>query len=159
MTSTTRAFLLALPCLAACSPEPVRVEVNFPNAAAFVNSEQGRLRIFPLDRDQLGLCPALLEGLPATNFPVPFLYDSDLRNRCEFRAGIDVPEFGGGPHAYVLEMRSSTNDVILTGCTVGEVYSGAGEIRVELYPTAGYAPLLTMPVPGTPESVCGGATP
>lgn len=135
-----------------CAPAAVIVEMNFPTTAAFNHSEQGRLRIFRLQPDELGACPRLLDGLPTANFPseIELAFDSELTSVCAFQGGAGVPELEQGPHAYVVEMRSASNDLILTGCRIGEVYAGAPNVRVELHPTDQY------PTTEAPASRCGG---
>ncbi|MDQ3037435.1 MAG: hypothetical protein M3Y87_33885 [Myxococcota bacterium] len=151
-------FALVAPAVAvlgaSCAPAAVIVEMNFPTTAAFNHSEQGRLRIFRLQPDELGVCPALLDGLPTSNFPsdIELAFDSELTSVCAFREGAGVPELEEGPHAYVVEMRSASNDLILTGCRIGEIYAGAPSVRVELHPTDQY------PTTTAPASRCGGGT-
>lgn len=153
----TRALpILLLTALAgaSCAPSPVIVEMNFPTTAAFNHSEQGRLRVFRLTTEQLGACPELLDGLPTSNFPTAIeqVFDSELTSVCVFQSGSSVPEFGEGPHAYLVEMRSASNDLILSGCRVAEVYVGAPNVRVELHPTDAY------PTTEAPAARCGGGS-
>lgn len=155
---------------ASCTPSPVTVDMNFPTIASFMHSDQGRLRVFrleaPVARDpdagvdsenELGSCPELLDGLPTMSFPsdLELVFDSGLTNACDFYNGLGVPEFGEGPHAYVLEMRASTG-IILQGCSVGEVFVDAPNVRIELYPTDEYDSVIDMPVSGSPASRCSG---
>lgn len=139
---------------ASCAPSPVIVEMNFPTTAAFNHSEQGRLRVFRLEPDELGLCPQLLDGLPTSSFPssVEQVFDSELTSVCVFEEGSSIPEFGQGPHAYLVEMRSASNDLILSGCRVAEVYAGAPNVRIELHPTDAY------PTTAAPAARCGGGS-
>lgn len=143
-----------------CAPSEVRVEMNFPTTAAFMHSEQGRLRVFRLAPDDLGICPELLDGLATASFPVraQLAFDSQLASACAFLQSAEVAGIGEGPHAYLVEMRSASNDLILTGCRVGEIYADAPDLRVELQPTAAYDAVRDMPVVGNPMSRCG-ATP
>lgn len=149
-------LLLTAPFSASCAPSPVTVDMNFPTIASFMHTQQGRLRVFRLG-DDLGRCPELLDGLPTMSFPsdLELAFDSGLTNVCEFRSGLGVPEFGEGPHAYVVEMRASTG-IILQGCRVGEVYVDAPPVRIELYPTDEYDSVIDMPVSGSPASRCSG---
>ncbi len=141
---------------ASCAPSPVTVDMNFPTIAAFMHTQQGRLRVFRLGED-LGRCPELLDGLPTMSFPsdLELVFDSELTNVCAFRSGLAVPEFGEGPHAYVVEMQTASR-IILQGCRVGEVYVDAPPVRIELYPTDEYDTVIDMPVSGTPASRCSG---
>jgi hypothetical protein len=149
---------LALLAAAGCSPSPVIVEAGFPTQTSFLHSEQGRLRIFRLGPDELGLCPELLDGVAMSRFVLEPVYDSGLQDGCWFYEGAALPELGGGPHAFVIEMRSAGSGVILQGCALGEVVADAGTIRVELHPTTGYdAALAETPVTGTAATRCGGA--
>lgn len=137
----------------ACAPSPVVVDLNFPNTDAFMRSQQARIRVFSLAEDQLGLCPALLEGLPTESFPLEPVFDSQLTSVCAIRSGLELPELGEGPHAYLVEALSSTRR-ILQGCTVAEVYEGAPNVVIALHPTADFAHATAQA--GTPESRCQG---
>lgn len=137
----------------ACAPEPVIVDLNFPNTDAFMRSEQARLRVFPLTPDQLGLCPTLLDGLPTEAFPVEPVFDSQLTSVCAVRGGLELPDLGEGPHAYVVEVQSTTVR-ILQGCTVAEVYVDAPDVVISLHPTQDFDDATALS--GTPESRCQG---
>lgn len=145
------ALLLAI--ASACAPSPVTVDLNFPNTDAFMRSEQVRLRVFPLSADELGVCPALLDGLPTGAFPIDPVFDSQLTSVCAVRGGLELPELGEGPHAYVVEVQSATTR-ILQGCTIGEIYVDAPDVVVALHPTMDFDQVT--PVPGTPDSLCAG---
>jgi hypothetical protein len=149
------ALLLAGSLSLGCESAPVLLELNFPTTTAFMISEQGRVRIFTLGEGQLGLCPQLLEALPTSSFPLPATHDSGLTDACALRDGLALPTFEG-PHAYLVEMRNTSNELVLRGCTVAELWAGAPDVRVELYPTDAYAAAAAMPPGGTPETRCGG---
>jgi hypothetical protein len=153
MSARTYLFASLAVLLASCAPSPVIVEMNFPTTAAFNHAEQGRLRVFRLV-DDLGICPQLLDGLPTSSFPsdVEQVFDSELTSVCIFQDGATIPEFGQGPHAYLVEMRSASNDLILSGCRVAEVYAGAPNVRIELHPTDAY------PTGDAPAARCGGGS-
>jgi hypothetical protein len=150
--------------LVGCAPRPVTVDLNFPNADAFMRSHQARLRVFQLDPsvdgngdgtpDQLGICPELLAGLRTAGFSIVPVYDTGLHDVCEFRGNMPLPALDGGPHAFLVDVRSADDNIILRGCRIGEVYVDAPDIVVELHPTSEYA--ATTPLPGTPESRCRG---
>ncbi len=150
------ALALALAFVSGCAPDAVVIESRFPTPSAFMQTTSGRLRIFPLTAEQLGVCPDLLDDLQGSSFAIEPIYDSERQESCWFRAGTRLPELGAGPRAYVVEMRSESNTLILQGCAVGEIYEGAGTIRIELSPTDDYDPAIT--VPGTPEGRCGGGS-
>lgn len=153
-------FLFTALSSMSCAPSEVKIEMNFPTTAAFMHSEQGRLRVFRLMQSDLGVCPELLDGLSTANFPVraQLAFDSGLAGACLFLQGAEVSGIDEGPHAYLVEMRSASNDLILQGCRVGEIYVDAPDLRVELQPTNAYEAVRNMPVTGTPMSRCG-ATP
>jgi hypothetical protein len=150
-------FLFAALGGMSCAPSEVKVEMNFPTTAAFMHSEQGRLRVFRLTQDDLGICPELLDGLATANFPAraELAFDSQLASACSFLQGAEVTGIGEGPHAYLAEMRSASNELILQGCRVGEIYVDAPDLRVELQPTNAYDAVRDMPVSGSPMSRCG----
>lgn len=131
---------IAIATMAGCAPAPVVVELGFPNESAFVQSRQGRVLVFPLAEDELGICPELLHQLSASNFPIEPVFDSELVDVCELRAAMRLPELAQGPHAYLVEVRNDS-DSILQGCAIGEVFSGAGTIRVDLHPTEDFVPM------------------
>jgi hypothetical protein len=152
---------LSTPLASACAPSPVTVELSFPNTDAFMRSEQARLRVFPLDPSPdapwqrgLGACPALLDGLPTNSFPVDPAFDSQLTSVCAMRSGLELPDLGEGPHAYVIEVQAATTRRILQGCTVAEVYVDAPDIVVALHPTPDFDE--STAAPGTPDSLCRG---
>jgi hypothetical protein len=151
---------LAAFCAASCAPSEVKVEMNYPTTAAFMHSEQGRLRVFRVGSSDLGICPELLDGLLTSSFPAraELAFDSQLASACTFYRGAEVSGIGEGPHAYLVEMRSASNDLILHGCRIGEIYVEALDLLIELQPTAAYDALRDLPVSGTPMSRCG-ATP
>ena len=150
---TRRFLLIASLVLGACAPSPVTVDVNFPTTDAFMRSEQARVLVFPLTREQLGACPQLLDELPTQSFSIEPVYDSDLTSVCAIRGGLSLPEFEQGPHAYVVEVFSMGNRRILQGCSIGEVYVDAPNIQVQLHPTMDFD--AATAAPGTPESYCG----
>ena len=130
--------LVAL-ALGGCAPAPVTVELGFPTESAFVQARQGRVIVFPLAEDELGICPELLHQLEASRFPIEPVFDSELVDVCELRAALRLPELAPGPHAYLVEVRNESA-LILQGCAIGEVYTGAGAIRVDLHPTEDFDP-------------------
>lgn len=125
--------------LAGCAPDPVVVELAFPTESAFVQSRQGRVIVFPLAEDELGICPELLHQLEASRFPIEPVFDSEPVDVCELRAALRLPELAQGPHAYLVEVRNESA-IILQGCAIGEVFTGAGTIRVDLHPTDVFVP-------------------
>ncbi|WP_053238608.1 hypothetical protein [Sandaracinus amylolyticus] len=151
---TRRSLLLASLLLGACAPSPVTVDVNFPTTEAFMRSEQARVLVFPLESttEQLGACPQLLDELPTQSFSIEPVYDSDLRSVCAIRGGMSLPEFGEGPHAYVVEIFSAGNRRILQGCSIGEIYVDGPDVQVQLHPTMDFD--AATAAPGTPESYC-----
>lgn len=147
-----RIALLSLVLLGACAPDAVTIDVNFPTTEAFMKSEQARLLVFPLEGTQLGVCPRLLDELTTQSFSIEAVYDSGLISVCALRGGTSLPDIGEGPHAYVVEVSSSSNRRILQGCSIGEIYVGAPAVQVALHPTTDYAMAATAP--GTPDALC-----
>jgi hypothetical protein len=164
--------------LAACAPAPLEVQLNFPTTQAFLHSNQAQLFVFPLDTsvdsdmdgapDELGVCPELLADLGTcaatcrfTVGTVSFVpsFQTEYTDVCDFRAGMRLPEPAPGPHAYLVQVRAIDNSVIFTGCQVGEVFTGAEPILLELYPTDAYPAEAMRPVSGTPETRCAASTP
>ncbi len=135
-----RAWIVLLAGLSGCAPSPVDVQVGFPSLETFLYSDSGRLLVYEVDAQSgLGDCPFLLDSVARGEIGEPVL-DSDWRPICEFRSGggvsfADVPP---GPHAYVVEARSQSNTILLSGCRVAEAYEGAPTVEVELFPTADY---------------------
>ena len=63
-----------------------------------------------------------------------------------------------GPFAYVALVEDDSNQLLLDGCTVAEVYEDAPRIQISLFPTEDYAALTTGMTPACPnvETKCGG---
>lgn len=138
-----------------CAPSPVVLELGFPTSSAFVQSSEGRIRAFPLGREQLGICPDLLNGLASSRFPIEPSYDSERIDVCTLRSGVEVPGIGQGPHAFVVEIRNETTR-ILEGCAIGEVYAGAGTLPVALHPTESFDETMRAE---SPDERCARARP
>jgi hypothetical protein len=137
--------------LAGCGANGVVIDLNFPSESAFAQSQNARLRIFPRTRDELGTCPTLLDRIATDAFVETKAWDSGAADVCAFRGGLAVPELPAGPHAFVVEVRDSSNRVILVGCTMAETYVGAPDIAVTLSPTSDFAPAS---IPKTADDRC-----
>ena len=138
--SASAALAVVSLALASCAPEPVSVQLGFPSTETFLYSDFARLLVYPSDlEDSAGGCPVLLNSATAGDFGEP-VYDSDWRAVCAFREGgvrfDDVPE---GPNAYLVVTRDESNNLLLSGCRVAEVYVSAPSVTVSLFPTPFYS--------------------
>ena len=135
------AALVALSA-AACSPDPVVVDLNFPSQETFLQSQFARVQVFDLQQDELGRCPALVgEAISGATADAP-AHDSDNVDVCDAFGGIAFDDIGDGPKAFVVTT-AAMNEVILAGCTVAEVYRDAPTVVVHLGMTPRYAIAVT----------------
>lgn len=153
--------LVSALALAGCASPTVSLSIGFPSNEAFLVTSTLDLEVVPLGAD-LDQCPVLL-GNAIQGTDVPASSSSLGLVPCDVRAGITLPDPGGGAHAFIVLGRA-TNGVILGGCTVAEAYPGAPQIRVDLFPTTtmGYTAAVTAAhlAPGsTADQRCGGAAP
>lgn len=143
----------------ACAPQPVPLEVRFPSTETFLVTRGVRVRVFDAATVSGG-CAALVASVAAMRPPEGnVVLDGRIVSPCELRAGISLPDVGGGRRAFVVEGLDRTgNQTIVAGCTEAEMYAGA-RIEIAVYPTSRYeaAYLADMPAAGeTVESRCGG---
>ncbi|GAB4198842.1 MAG: hypothetical protein OHK0013_08430 [Sandaracinaceae bacterium] len=146
--------------LAACGPQLVPLLVRFPSTETFLVTRGVRIRIY--DAAEAGGCPALVTAVSGGRDPGSrALYESEGLTACAVRAGLSIPDVGGGARAFLVEgLDRSGNQTILVGCTEAEIFVG-GRIEVSVYPTARYqrAYEADMPATGeTAESRCGGGS-
>jgi hypothetical protein len=146
--------------LSACGPQRVPLLLRFPSTETFLVTRGVRIRIY--DVADSGGCPALVTAVSGGRDPSGSeLYQSDELTACAVRAGVSIPDVGGGARAFLVEgLDRSGNQTILAGCTEGEVFSG-GRVDVSLYPTARYQDAYEADVPAageTAESRCGGGS-
>ncbi len=133
------AFLILLG--ASCAPGPVLVTLVFPNAASAAYADRVTIRAFPLATETLGACAGLVGELDTGSFSIDADYVGEPFPVCRI-ADQPLPVLPG-PHAWLAEVRSSTGTLVFTGCSVGEQYGGAPEIRVRLTPTVLLDPATT----------------
>lgn len=137
------AVVVSLLGVAGCANEPVTMELNFPSKETFLQSEFARVRVFDLREDELGICPSLVgQAISGAGGHVAAL-DSQNVAVCDARnGGIRFDEVSEGPKAFVATA-SRSNQVILAGCTIAEVYADAPVVVIRLAPTARYATVVT----------------
>lgn len=123
----------------ACAPSPIDVEMTFPSRDTFLYSDFGRLLVYEVDLEMPAQnCPAILDRISAGDFGTP-VFDSEWTSVCDFReGGIGLDSVPEGPHAYVGLTRDESNNLLLSGCRIGEAYADAPAVEVRLFPTPTY---------------------
>ena len=150
-------FLLGAGTLASCAPAQVPFQVVFPSEETFVVTNTVNVFAFRVPEGG-GLACANLVALSASGIGLP---DDALVRRenlqpCALRSGIALPDPGGGPRLFVVEGLVLSGNVILVGCTQGEVYGGA-TVSVNLSTTTRYAAAFAAnPTRETADDHCGG---
>lgn len=151
-------LLLPLLALSGCAPEPVVVDLRFPSESTLLFSEFARILVFPLESGELGRCPELTADANSGNVS-DALIDTGTQPVCSFRqGGVSFEDMPSGPFAYVALVEDDSNQLLLDGCTVAEVYEDAPRIQISLFPTEDYATLTAGMTPACPnvETKCGG---
>ncbi|MBN8615744.1 MAG: hypothetical protein J0L92_34430 [Deltaproteobacteria bacterium] len=122
--------------LASCGPQQVPLDVRFPSSETFLVSRSMRIRVYALEETS---CPALVTAVSNGRDPgLDPLWESAAVTPCQVRAGITIPDVGGGRRGFLVEgLDSNGNNTILAGCADGEIYSGS-RIDVAIYPTTRY---------------------
>jgi hypothetical protein len=143
-----------------CGPQLVPLLVRFPSTETFLVTRSVRIRIY--DVAEAGGCPGLVTAVSGGRNPgAVALYESEGLTACAVRAGVSIPDVGGGARAFLVEgLDRSGNQTILAGCTEGEVFAGA-RVAVSLYPTGRYQAAYDTDTPAageTAESRCGGGS-
>lgn len=152
------ATCVLLGALAGCSPQRVPLELRFPSTETFLVTQSLRVRVFPVSATVA--CASLMNTVMSggTLDDGAVLDRADL-DPCEVRAGLSLPDVGGGLHAFVVEgIDRSGNSTILAGCSEDEVYAGTS-IAVALSPTDAYQTAYEESPPDDTETVvtrCGG---
>ncbi|MAQ17199.1 MAG: hypothetical protein CMN30_20695 [Sandaracinus sp.] len=154
-------FALAATLLTfSCGDEVETFGLSFPSVEAFAAAETARVFAMPVS-DADGACFDLLfqvenvgppEGAQDTG-PIPV---------CQFReGGVELPSVGDGLLAYVATATDVDGRVLLSGCTLRDVYTDADGVRIVLTPTDVYRELLDEPdyepTGCSVESRCGGS--
>jgi hypothetical protein len=129
-------MMLASILLASCGPQQVPLDVRFPSSETFLVSRSMRIRVYALEETT---CPALVTAVSNGRDPgLDPLWESEAVTPCRVRAGITIPDVGGGRRGFLVEgLDSNGNNTILAGCADGEIYSGS-RIDVAIYPTSRY---------------------
>lgn len=122
--------------VASCGPQRVPLDVRFPSTETFLVSGSMRIRIYELEETSCAsLVTAVSNGRDPSTTP---LWESDELTPCTVRAGVSIPDVGGGQLGFLVEgLDSNGNNTILAGCSEAEVFSG-GRIDVAVYPTSRY---------------------
>lgn len=144
--------------VASCGPQLVPLDVRFPSTETFLVSRSMRIRVYALDETS---CAALVTAVSNGRDPeVTPLWEGDGITPCQVRAGVAIPDVGGGQRGFLVEGLDQTgNNTILAGCAEGEIFSG-NSIDVAIYPTSRYDAAYQSDMPGS-ESIaqrCGGGS-
>ncbi len=143
---------------ASCGPQRVPLNVRFPSTETFLVSRSMRIRIYELEETSCAtLVTAVSNGRDPSASP---LWESDELTPCTVRAGVSIPDVGGGLRGFLVEgLDSNGNNTILAGCSEAEVFAG-GRIDVAIYPTSRYDAAYRADMPGSEEIAdrCGGGS-
>ena len=159
---TFRIFLLATLALCSCADETESFELSFPSVEAFVASETARVFAVPLN-DARGACRDLLFSVESVG---PLGDDASTDTGpipvCEFRGGgVELPSVESGLVAYVATTTDTDGNVLLSGCTLRDVYTDADGVVITLSPTDAYRERIGqagyVPVGCSVEARCSGA--
>jgi len=160
----TRCTLLALAALAmSCGAETETFELSFPSVEAFSASETVRVYAISVDGDSVGVCRDLLSQVEAVGSLPDAAVDTGPIPVCEFRTGgVKLPSVGEGLRAYVAVAEDTLGDVLLSGCTLRDVYTDTTEVTIVLAPTDTYRERVeagVMPTGCSVEDRCSGTCP
>jgi hypothetical protein len=153
-------FVLGCAAAAGCRPDPVPIELEFPSTETFLYSELGQLAAYPVSSFALGMCSLLVEETLGGSVSETPAYDTGSRSICSFcNGGVAWEDVGEGPMAFVMVTRNDSNALLLAGCTMAEVYEGAGPVVINLYMTPGYDEVAAAGPPefADPIRKCGEA--
>ena len=142
MSSSLRALVagLTLVGVSACGgPKEVLVFLNFPSRSTFLYGEIGRIQAFELESDELDECPAIharaLGGTPAREAYL----DTGEQPICLFHSGgVNLDPIDLGPKAFVGLVWDASNNLLMAGCVVVEVYSEGPDITIPLHMSEQY---------------------
>lgn len=145
-------WLIMLASLVACGGETIDVELNFPSQEAFVRMETARIFVLGLDEGGADSCPDLLAQAELGVLQGAADIDSGQNNVCEYDAArITLPDVPEGTKAYVAIALDEGGDILLSGCTIYNVYAEPAPLRIVLAPTADYRRQFPA---GTPPPTC-----
>lgn len=135
-----------------CGSETVDVELNFPSQEAFVRMETARIFVLGLEDGGEDSCPDLLSQAELGVLQSAADIDSGQNNVCEFDAArITLPDVPEGTKAFVAIALDEGGDILLSGCTIYNVYAEPAPLRIVLAPTADYRSQFPA---GTPPPDC-----
>ena len=160
---TPIAIVLATLALASCGSETETFELSFPSVEAFSASETIRVYGVAVDEGEAGTCRDLLAQAEGVGSIADASEDTGPIPVCEFRGGgVELPSVGEGLYAYVAVAEDTMGDVLLSGCTLRDVYGDASEVTIVLAPTDAYRERVEageMPTGCSVEDRCSGACP
>lgn len=148
--------LSALLVLSACAVPTESMTLDFPSRDTFVRSENAEVYVIPLESDDLDACPRLLAEAEVSGLDA---MSTGSIGVCDFQdGGVSYPDAPEGAVAYVAVARSVTGGVLLSACTVRNVYLDDTELRLVLTPTDAYRSAFADAPPETctETAKCGG---
>ena len=149
---------LMLATICGCGGETVEIELNFPSQEAFVRMETARIFVLGLGEGGEDSCPDLLSQAELGVLQSAADIDSGQANVCEYDAArITLPDVPEGTKAYVAIALDEGGDILLSGCTIYNVYAEPAPVRIVLAPTADYRrefPAGTPPPDCTKDEKC-----
>ena len=148
--------LTVLVFLTACAAPTESMTLDFPSRDTFVRSENAEVYVIPLAPDDLDACPRLLAEAEVSGLDA---MSTGATSVCDFQAGaVSYPDVPEGAVAYVAVARSVAGQVLLSGCTIRNVYLDEPELRMVLVPTATYRSEFegAPPETCTAAAKCGG---
>ncbi len=131
--------LVLILVMAGCAPDANELDLNFPSLDTFLYSSFARVQVFDVSPGELGLCPTLVGQAVRASTSRPSSYDTGEMPVCDFRhGGVVFGDVGSGPKAFVAVVSDASNRVLLSGCTMSEVYEDAPGITIRLFMTDRY---------------------
>ncbi|MFK7999000.1 MAG: hypothetical protein AB8H86_05360 [Polyangiales bacterium] len=150
-----RVFSLLL-VVSACAVPTESMTLDFPSRDTFVRSENAEVYVIPVADDDLNACPRLLAEVQVSGLDAMTTGSVSV---CDFQEGaVSYPDAPEGAVAYVAVARSVTGQVLLSGCTIRNVYLDDADLQIVLVPTEGYHEAFEDMPPNTCTAAakCGG---